>query len=150
MQIRGLLFLAGALLWADPSFPEPTRLATLDSAGDVGRHSSIAIGADGLGLISYYDATNGDLRVAHCADVVCSKATVSTLDSAGDVGQYTSIAIGADGLGLISYYDVGNGDLKVAHCTNADCSAATVSILESDGNAGLYTSLVIGADGLGT
>ena len=59
MQTRGLVFLAGALLLlADPAFPEPTRLATLDTAGDVGRHSSIAIGADGLGLISYYDATN--------------------------------------------------------------------------------------------
>ena len=29
-------------------------------------------GADGLGLISYYDHTNGDLKVAHCEDVLCS------------------------------------------------------------------------------
>lgn len=38
---------------------------TLDSAGSVGYYISLAIGADGLGLISYYDATNGDLKVAH-------------------------------------------------------------------------------------
>ena len=29
------------------------------------------LGADGLPLISYYDATNGDLWAAHCADTFC-------------------------------------------------------------------------------
>jgi hypothetical protein len=42
-----------------------TRITTLDSARDVGHDTSLAIGADGLGLISYYDATDGALRVAH-------------------------------------------------------------------------------------
>jgi hypothetical protein len=35
----------------------------VDTAGDVGEHSSITLGADGLGLISCYDHTNGDLKV---------------------------------------------------------------------------------------
>ena len=82
----------------------------------------MTIGADGLGLISYYDAGNYDLKVAHCADVTCSSATPVTLDSGGDVGWYTSVTIGADGLGLISYSDYTNGDLKVAHCANAFCT----------------------------
>jgi len=30
---------------------------------------SITIGADGLGLISYYDVTNADLKVAHLSNV---------------------------------------------------------------------------------
>jgi len=88
----------------------------------VGRDTSITIGADGLGLISYYDATNDDLKVAHCSDTNCTAATITTLDSTGDVGRDTSITIGADGLGLISYYDYDNEDLKVAHCENAFCS----------------------------
>jgi hypothetical protein len=62
----------------------------------------VTIGADGLGLISYYDNTNDDLKVAHCSDVACSSATTATLDSIGNVGWYTSVTIGADGLGLIS------------------------------------------------
>jgi len=41
-------------------------LSTLDSAGEVGQDTSVTIGADRLGLISYYDATNGNLKVAHC------------------------------------------------------------------------------------
>ena len=39
----------------------------LDAAGMVGTYTSITIGADGLGLISYYDATNGNLKVAASA-----------------------------------------------------------------------------------
>jgi hypothetical protein len=42
-----------------------TRTSTLDSASYVGQYTSIAIGADGLGLISYYDSTNEDLKAAH-------------------------------------------------------------------------------------
>jgi hypothetical protein len=30
------------------------------------------VGADGLGLISYYDSGNGDLKVAHCSNRACS------------------------------------------------------------------------------
>jgi hypothetical protein len=101
--------------------PSPTRTA-VDSFQDVGQHTSITIGADGLGLVSYYDATYGDLKVAHCSNVDCSAATTATVDTAGDVGPSTSITIGADGLGLIRYDDLTNSDLKVAHCSNLLCA----------------------------
>ncbi len=126
-----------------PSVPP----STLDATGNVGQYASIAIGTDGLGLISYYDASGGNLKVAHCADTACSSATVTTLDSAGNVGQHTSIAIGLDGLGLISYYDAGNGDLKVAHCSDTACSAATLATLDSAGDVGQFTSIAIVAGG---
>jgi hypothetical protein len=38
---------------------------SVDTAGYVGRYTSIAIGADAQPIISYYDSTNGDLKVAH-------------------------------------------------------------------------------------
>ena len=38
---------------------------TVDFTGSVGRDTSITVGADGLPVISYYDATNMDLKVAH-------------------------------------------------------------------------------------
>ncbi len=56
--------------------------------GNVGDNTSITIGADGLGLISYCDGTNGDLKVAHCANTACTSATTATLDSTADVGHF--------------------------------------------------------------
>ena len=124
-------------------------LSTVDSPGSVGQYTSIAIGTDGLGLISYYDFSHGGLKVAHCNDTACNSADSYTLDSNGNVGMYTSIAIGADGLGLISYFDDSYDDLKVAHCSNAACSSASTYTLDSTGIVGWYTSIAIGADGFG-
>ena len=42
--------------------------ATLDSAGFVGEYTSVTVGVDGLGLISYLDRTNCDLKVAHLSN----------------------------------------------------------------------------------
>jgi hypothetical protein len=43
----------------------------VDRPGNVGQYSSVTIGTDSLALISYYDATNGDLKVAHCSNLFC-------------------------------------------------------------------------------
>ena len=63
----------------------------------VGIYSSLAIGTDGLPVISYYDTTAGNLKVAKCNDASCEGGdeTVTTVDaSVNDVGAYSSIAIG--------------------------------------------------------
>ena len=41
---------------------------------DTGIFSTVdlAIGADGLGLISYFDTVNNDLKVAHCNNTACT------------------------------------------------------------------------------
>jgi len=126
---------------------------TVDSAGIVGSYSSVTIGADGRGLISYYDATNKDLKVLHCGNAACNSGNISTtVDSAGNVGQYTSITLGTDGLGLISYQDALYGYLKTLHCGNAACNSGNI-ITHLDGaggfSVGQYTSHTLGADGLG-
>jgi alpha-tubulin suppressor-like RCC1 family protein len=108
---------------------------------------SIAIGSDGLGLISFHDRYVGDLKVAHCDDAACTSATTSTIDSDG-VGLASSITIGSDGLGLISYEDITNDSLKVAHCNDAACTSATTSTIDSTGSVG-RPSITIGTDGLG-
>jgi hypothetical protein len=96
---------------------------TLDGATSiVGADTSATVGADGLGVISYYDNTNKALKVAHCSNVACSSASTSLPDSAGTVGLFTSATVGWDGLALISYLDYTNHDLKVAHCSNALCA----------------------------
>jgi hypothetical protein len=126
--------------------------ATLSTLGSVGSSylyfTSIATGADGLGLISYWNAADGYLHVAHCSDVTCTTATLTTLDTTGIVGQFPSVTIGSDGLGLISYYDATNSVLKTAHCSNLNCTSVTLSTIDT-GDVGWYTSVTIGADGFG-
>lgn len=127
---------------------------TIDTVGDVGQFTSIAVGIDGLGVVSYYDVSNRHLKVAHCSNVACTAATVTTIDSADNVGQHSSLAIGSDGLALIGYYESGTGSLKVAHCSNVACTSATTRTVDSGSNSGAndvgkYAAVMIGGDGLG-
>jgi len=89
---------------------------------DQGVRTSMTIGGDHRGVISYYDPASSDLKVAHCADAACTSATIAVVDHAGTVGRFSSIATGADGFGLIAYHDSTKRDLKVAHCGNAACT----------------------------
>ena len=43
----------------------------LDPFPNVGQYTSVSVGADGLGVISYYDVTNYGLKVAHCSNRFC-------------------------------------------------------------------------------
>ena len=121
------------------------------SLPDVGQYNAISIGLDGNPVISYYDMTNGNLKVAKCANPACTgTAVVTTVDnSANNVGRYSSITVPVDGLPVISYADSTAKYLKVAKCANADCSgSATVSSVDTSLNAGVYTSVAIAGDGL--
>jgi hypothetical protein len=125
----------------------------IDSAGLVGYHTSITIGTNGNPIISYYDITNGDLKIAACNNPTCTGATElerstnTTIDSGGAVGGYTSIAIGTNGNPIISYYDQDNSALKVTACNNPTCTTSTNTTIDSAGVVGQYTSIAIGING---
>jgi hypothetical protein len=120
-------------------------------SGNCELFTSVAIGADGRGLIPYADSSVGPLKVAHCSDVPCSSATISTLGEPDNFAfQVTSVAIGADGLGLIAFIEPKGLVPKVAHCSNVACSEATITSI--DPNAAVFregVSVTIGSDGLG-
>jgi len=90
----------------------------VDSAGDVGGYTSIAVDSNNNVHISYYDATNGDLKYTTNAS---GSWFTQTVDSAGVVGINTSIAI-ANNKVHISYYDMYNGYLKYATNDMPECS----------------------------
>jgi hypothetical protein len=122
-----------------------------DPANNVGGYSSIAIGADGLPVISHRDETAAALRVTKCGNPACTAGNVSTTvdDPPGFVGAYSAIAIGADGLPVISHLDQTAFGLRVTKCGNPSCTAGNVSTTVDDpiNLAGFSTSIAIGADG---
>ena len=123
-------------------------ISTIDSNnGDVGQYSSIAIGANGNPIISYFDATSYALKVASCDNPVCTTAHTTRFADNGNVGFHSSIAIGSDGRPVISYYDATNEDLKLAACDSFTCSSAHRYTIDTTGNVGEDTSIAIGTDG---
>ncbi len=129
-------------------------VSTVDDSGSdvVGLYTSIAIGADGLPVISYYDDTHRALKIAHCEDAACaSAATITTVDDDPNTieGRYGAIAIGDDGLPVVSYQG-GTGDtLKVAKCVDVACaSPATITEVDDPPTiGGTFTSIAIGNNG---
>lgn len=117
----------------------------------VGEYAALAIGADGLPIVSHRDATNGALRVTHCGTISCTSGNVSTTidNPANGVGMTTSIAIGLDGRAVISHQDATAGALRITHCANVACTAANSSTnADTPANAvGSHSSIAIGTDG---
>ncbi len=134
---------------ANPACTGPSTLTTLDANGNTGYFTSIAIGTDGNPVVSYYDLTSLDLRVAKCVNPACTGTpTTTTVDAPGDVGAYNSVKVRANGLPIISYLDATNGDLKVASCVNAACTGtSTLTPAYTTGSVGYYTSLAIATTG---
>jgi hypothetical protein len=90
---------------------------TVDSTGKQEAWSgrvaiSLELDQTDMPRMSYYDAVNGDLKLARFDGKVW---IIQTVDSTGDVGQYSSLALDQMGCPHISYYDAINGDLKYAY-----------------------------------
>ena len=136
---------------ASPGAAAPWFIETVDSDSDlgVGSHVSVAIDPAGTTYISYYDATNKDLKMAkhvgsggNCGpDNDWSCETVD--DSSNDVGKYSSIAIDpTTNLPVIAYWNKTPDYLRLATAQNNGWDIVTI-----DGGPGRYASLKIDSTG---
>ena len=159
---------------ASTTFTVDTGLATrpnTPNGATTGQYTSIAIGTDGLPIISYFDGAN--LRIAKCGNAACSAnnivttATFSDPNSAtssqrGVSGQYSAITINTSGLPIISFYASTGTDSALVNitCLTATCACpnpadsctgfydGNSTFSELNRNGGQYGSITIGSDGL--
>ena len=142
---------SGDLTWVyclDPSCITSSLIEIDGSTEDVGQYPSLNISDSDFAVISYYDVSNGNLKVTRCTKANCANRTTNTVDSSGFVGKATSLTIGTDGLPVMSYFDQTNETLKVAHCNDAPCSSATLTKIGPTAVDIGATSIAIGVDGL--
>jgi hypothetical protein len=128
----------------------------IDTPGDTGQYTSIAIDpTNGAIFISYYDATNHELRLAsniwftgECdtGDGPLEGWGCRSVGIEGvDVGKYSSIAVDPTGGFGVAFYDATNGHLKYAHWENPHLSVYTIYTVDKGipdiSNVGMHTSL---------
>lgn len=140
--------------------PTPTwQIVTVDaSAGNVGIYPSLRLDGAGSPVVTYWDSTNLDLKMATCT-AGCASATptwqIVVVDGGGGTiaGETSSLAFDGNGNPVVSYYygSSSAASLRMATCT-ANCTSATptwqiVTVDATSTNTGLNSSLRFNAAG---
>lgn len=117
--------------------PATWTLSTIDSAGDVGRYSSLALNpTTGRWAVGYENTGLGTFKYAEQTSKGWGVVTVDAATRGG--GGYISLAFSSAGKASMSYYDAYNADLKLASFSGVKWSTTAVA---SKNSVGLYTQL---------
>ena len=113
---------------------------TVDSAGDVGKLSSLALDRSGNPHISYLDDTNNAVKYAWLSGTTWFSETVDNIGEPPYGGGHSSLGLDQSDLPYITYYDVTHGDLKLARFDGKTWIMQTV---DSEEDVGSYNSLAL-------
>jgi hypothetical protein len=134
---------------ANPACSAAETPSTVASGHNVGSHSALAIGVDGIPVIAHYDFSFNSLLLSRCTTAACIAAHPAiTLAQGGAPGRFNSIAIREDGVAVVSTFDATTHDLRIARCTTPSCTAAVSSYVDTEGGVGEGSSLAMGVDGI--
>ena len=149
-ELQALYDLIENVPWRDPLLApgeqnDITAMGGVPDGFDVGQHTSIAIGSDGVVHISYYDVTNRDLRYASWSGVGAPvREVVDQYADQGGVGTWSSIAVDYLMRPNIAYMSEKYDDLKYARKKGGSWDKWTV---DSTNNVGTFALFGIGSSG---
>jgi len=122
-------------------------IETVDSVGDVGEFSHLAIDSSGYAHISYHDYDNNNVKYAHWTGSAWITSIVGSAGTEGWHGDSTGIVLDASGTPHISYYhsnSLSTGELMYAWWTGSSWSVTTV---DSAGCVGIWNSIALDSSG---
>jgi hypothetical protein len=115
-------------------------LAAVDVTAGVGAWCDVAVNGTGDAYVSYYDATNGALKLARR---IAAWETETVADGAA-IGQFTSLGIDSGDTVYISFF---NEDLRALQVARGDFGAWTIDSVDLPGGdediRGQWTSLIV-------
>ncbi|MGN6625736.1 MAG: S8 family peptidase [Tepidisphaeraceae bacterium] len=113
--------------------------------GKYGNGNSIAIDAEGVTHLVYYDSGDQTMKYATRSTSGVWSATQTIDDSLPYQGYYLSLALDPQGQPTVAYFDGQNGDLKYA---SYDGTKWTIESIDVKNSTGLYPSMVYDRNGL--
>jgi len=115
--------------------------STVDSNGDTGYFTSLAMDSNNHPWIAYYDNTAGVLKLAHFNG---ANFVTEVVDDNGNTGLYPSLALNANNMPRITYYDATDRILKYAYKTLQGWVIQSIDPFSPNGK---YSSLKLDAAG---
>jgi len=141
-KLTGLFsFVTVLFLFACPAFAQWS-IQTVDSIGNVGWGTSVAIASDGTPRISYYDRTNHVIKYAAWTGATWDIQTVASAGGWGSPGaERTSLVLDAADRPRIAYEDDTNNNWDLTYAAWNGTSWDIEAIDHTGGYEGAYCSL---------
>ncbi|MCS7248702.1 MAG: hypothetical protein NZ840_10745 [Anaerolineales bacterium] len=123
------------------------RFEVLDSLGDVGHNPALALNSENRPYLSYYDATNGRVKLAFKNSL--GQWQTEVIQAVGNAaGSFSSIAIHPTTKDIyVSFYDASSQTLKLAHTPPAASHVWSITEVDTAPKSGVHNALALDAGG---